>query len=843
MTGKRRKIDDAPKIEGSSSKIEGSSFKVGVTRIKLALDIIVDHLDAENYNFFPKGLIDIPKFNEDTLGIEVESLDDEPNEDFRYNIARALFHFHMFIGSNSVVKQKHTDSSSHELKVSSKEDIFIEIKCLLREIVSIHPKIPKDMTKQKFSDFVINCFDCSIAFTMPLTFILDRSISTDAENVSQVSQEGRELVKSSQADSPVSTKLVETRAHFKEYRMLNAESTIDTKLKEKLNSANLFEKGIKRLQLAKFDANETLGNERHVSILLVLAVLNPVCEASEYTIRLLPENTASNSICDYILKIEKDGNLRVPIEIKFKTILEVYKNKQSKEFQQLMNQCLYQMYSSHCNIGFILDGEAMLVIRLKAKKVNIRTDSSFSVGVADIHCFVNCYKYVDHNPAAILYVYLHDYLRKVRKGDPAKIKQIYDSLKITPEDDENETNAKYEFVKQQWDNKFRNSNQDGSSIANNEIMSKIPALLRDEVTYLEDQRLNQNDFSTIKVLQGSGRGKESLSQVFELVYKANKRRMVLKIYDVMRAPLRNGYNKVENFKSAYKLCTTMFLTELKAYRSLREVNGLGVNISPPPTREKDESNQSAVDHSFDASSQPTQSAGGHSFDASSQPTQSAGGHSFDASSQPTQSAGGHSFDASSQPTQSAGGHSFDASSQPTQSAVDHSFDASSQPTQSAGGHSFDASSQPTQSAGGHSFDASSQPTQPPLVHYTPYLYQSGYTEWIYDDKSYKGYYLLLELIQQSGEHIPEEEFQRLAKEALMSIHRKGFLHGDIHIGNFQYDPKRGRVIFYDFGLSKFKSQVRDTRKLLNPTEQDKEEELRKLREVIHEYYIELGTGM
>ncbi|KAK6464247.1 hypothetical protein DFJ63DRAFT_311546 [Scheffersomyces coipomensis] len=130
----------------------------------------------------------------------------------------------------------------------------------------------------------------------------------------------------------------------------------------------------------------------------------------------------------------------------------------------------------------------------------------------------------------------------------------------------------------------------------------------------------------------------------------------------------------------------------------------------------------------------------------------------------------------------------------------------------------------------------SQDGPAPTLHYTPYMYESGFIDWpgeklAGNDKptEFCGFFLLLEEISE-GFPDTEEEYQEAARQALQNIHLKGLLHGDVNNRNFRYDSSRNRVIFFDFGLSKYtNSEFKDkSEDLISSTAEQKQAELAKL---------------
>ncbi|KAK6464179.1 hypothetical protein DFJ63DRAFT_333769 [Scheffersomyces coipomensis] len=121
---------------------------------------------------------------------------------------------------------------------------------------------------------------------------------------------------------------------------------------------------------------------------------------------------------------------------------------------------------------------------------------------------------------------------------------------------------------------------------------------------------------------------------------------------------------------------------------------------------------------------------------------------------------------------------------------------------------------------------------------TPYLYSSGLIDW--PSRSGRsghericGFFLLMDQVPQNYPS-SEFEYQNLAAISLKSIHERGLIHGDIKYQNFKYDATKRKVIFYDFGLSRFDIQrfSKKSAALLGSTKAQQKEELVKLNEAV-----------
>ncbi|KAK6202505.1 uncharacterized protein RJT21DRAFT_112462 [Scheffersomyces amazonensis] len=85
--------------------------------------------------------------------------------------------------------------------------------------------------------------------------------------------------------------------------------------------------------------------------------------------------------------------------------------------------------------------------------------------------------------------------------------------------------------------------------------------------------------------------------------------------------------------------------------------------------------------------------------------------------------------------------------------------------------------------------------------YIPRLYQFGYCEWK-GYSQFQGFYLLIEYKDNHTSSLSAPVLFKKSLESLDIIHQKGFLHGDIHQGNFFYSKEDDVVYFIDFGLSR-----------------------------------------
>ncbi|KAK6463679.1 hypothetical protein DFJ63DRAFT_335198 [Scheffersomyces coipomensis] len=535
-------------------------FNINESLLRRSIQLVQARLNDSTHNYLEFNKL--PRSKESNLVREVnigsrDYVNDDRFKGYRNEIALRLRCFHHYVGNRDKLKRSRS-LNAVTLKPPYSGLLLVHgiiSSCaveLFNEDGIVNNKVVKGLVAN-----VMAIFDYSQLFILPFPFPFYKQITNREEELRSLKK--RKLQADAQDNSSIkaskAASFTVTRVFFESFRQIEAD--VITEVDQGIEAVHIRFVTAIYLPPLGFSHNQ-INNESRISEIVNFGLLEPVRHLLLHdfdTIDLLSQfYTDKMSITDYCFTVDiNNSSYKIPVELKLEGVYNSFK-KRNSDFSDIINQLTYQMLTNSSSIGFVFDRECIMIVKLLDNATpQLKVENSTQIRLAKLRCNIQCIRYIDKNPALLMYKQMLRYLQQATETEKLRVASIFAAMKLTDADKKDVIRGKYAFIRSEWRNKFKGYNPVNDYyikfIGKEPTNIRIPRGFFDRSLFKYVTNIQRENFEDIISIQNN--------------YKENKTK----------------YHSNKTF--AFSL--SMFLNELRCYNILRGVIRNGLQLRRPPS--------------------------------------------------------------------------------------------------------------------------------------------------------------------------------------------------------------------------------------------------------------------